>query len=181
MITGIIYKAISPSNKIYYGKTGRSLNKRINEHQTKSKIENKHFYSAIRKYGIGNLEWIIIETYNRKTKESLSNILNERETYWIEKDKTYLREFGYNMTRGGEGVLGLKRVFSKEHRQKISKSKKGVKLSKEHKKNIGLAQKNRIFPEEHKQKLSEGKMGEKNPMYGKIPWNKGKKIKKLKN
>jgi group I intron endonuclease len=167
MYKGIIYKATSPSKKIYYGKTGRILNVRINEHKIKSKIEKKHFYLAIKKYGIDNFEWETIEKFQENTEEKLTQILNERETYWIKKDRTYLREFGYNMTLGGEGTLGLKRAFSKEHKKKLSEAKKGKKLSKEHKKKISESEKGRIFPNEVKRKISESKKGVKNPMYRK--------------
>lgn len=94
------------------------------------------------------------------------------------------------------------RKFPKEFREKISKSKMGKKLSKKHKKNIGLGvrgEKNGMFGKTHSFKVREklstirigkrltfatkdkisksliGKMaGEKNPMFGKPAWNRGK-------
>lgn len=181
MFTGIIYQAKSPSGKFYYGKSGKTLEERINEHNIKSKIEkNKHFYTAIRKYGINQFEWAVLEKYERETKCELNIILNERESHWIKENKSYLREYGYNMTMGGDGALGLKRIFSEEHKRKISESKKGKKLSEEHKRKISESEKGRIFPEEVKKKISKANSGENNPMYGKTPWNKGKKL-KIKN
>lgn len=152
MFFGIIYKAISPSNKIYYGKSLRNLELRKKEH-LKDSNKNRHFSNAIKKYGIEKFNWIILESYNKKSEEELIKILNEREKYWIFKNKTYLRKYGYNMTLGGEGTKGFKRIFSKEHKEKLSESHKGKKLSEEHKNNISKSEKGRIFSDEHKNKL----------------------------
>lgn len=57
-------------------------------------------------------------------------------------------EYGYNLTDGGDGTSGLE--CTEETKNKISQSKKGIKLS-----------------EEHKTKLRELFSGQNNPMYGK--------------
>lgn len=62
---------------------------RINEHIRKSKIKTKSaynypFYRAIRKYGIKNLKWSIID-YATTSEE-----LNEKEKYWISYYDTYI-------------------------------------------------------------------------------------------
>lgn len=57
-------------------------------------------------------------------------------------------DYGYNMTDGGDGMSGY--ICSDETKHRISESKKGKKLS-----------------EEHKEKLREMFSDEKNPMYGK--------------
>lgn len=168
MYTGIIYKAVSPSKKAYYGKTARTLDIRIDEHNTKSKIEkNKHFYIAIRKYGITNFNWETVEIIERKTKNELSDVLNEKEKYYIKKEKTYLRENGYNMTLGGDGAYGLKRTFSEDHKRKLSEAHKGKILSIEHRKKISESETGRVFSEDVRKKLSFSKKGTKNPNYGK--------------
>lgn len=154
MVSGIIYKSVSPSNKIYFGKTTRSLNERIKEHKQKSNHEKFHFSHALKKYGVDNFSWNIIEKYESESIEELQQILNEREKYWIKKEKTYLREYGYNMTDGGEGTAGLKRTFSEEHRKKLSISHLGKTLTQEHKDNIGKSGEGRIFSEEHKRNLT---------------------------
>jgi len=153
MFSGIIYKAISPSNKIYFGKTSRTLNERIKEHKQKSNYEKFHFSHAIKKYGIDKFSWEIIETYQKESLEELQKILNEREKFWIKREKTYLREYGYNMTDGGEGTAGLKRTFSEEHKKSLSLSHLGKTLAEEHKNNIGKSGKGRVFSEEHKKNL----------------------------
>ena len=53
--TGIIYKATSPSGKVYIGQTTKSLDKRKNEHYNKAFNKNVKVYNypisrAIRKY-----------------------------------------------------------------------------------------------------------------------------------
>jgi len=161
---GIIYKATSPSNKSYIGKTTKSLNKRINEHLNKSKYEDYYFSRAIRKHGINNFKWEEIEIVEKETTAELEKKLKDREKYWIQKEKTNIT--GYNMTKGGDGTAGLKRIFSEEHRKKLSLSHKGKKLSDDHKRKISEAEKGRIFPDEVKIKLSLSKKGSNNPMFG---------------
>lgn len=59
----IVYKAISPFNKIYIGITTCSLEKRMKEHFQTSKRnkDNYKFYNSIRKYGFHNFKWEIID------------------------------------------------------------------------------------------------------------------------
>lgn len=54
-------------------------------------------YKAIRKYGIENFNFDIIE-------ECSADELNEREKYWISYYNSY-GENGYNLTPGGDGYL----------------------------------------------------------------------------
>jgi group I intron endonuclease len=107
MVNGIIYCAISPSNKKYYGYSSLSLEQRKAGHKDRLLRGCKsRFFSAIRKYGWGKFKWEIIEEFTAEDKKELHNILCEHETYWIDKDRTYLKEYGYNMTHGGDGRLG---------------------------------------------------------------------------
>lgn len=73
------------------------------------------------------------------------------------------KNYGYdlvNLTNGGGGQLGIKRQpMSDELKEQIRQKKLGTKLTENHKKAIGLAQKNRIFSDEHKRKISEAKKG----------------------
>lgn len=99
MFSGIIYKAISPSGKSYFGKTTKTLNRRIQHHHQSSKNPKFHFSSAIKKYGLNNFSWNIIETFEKETMEELQKILNERENFWIQKERTYLREKAINVKK----------------------------------------------------------------------------------
>ncbi len=69
------------------------------------------------------------------------------------------------------------RIHSEESRNNMSKAQKGKKLSKETKIKMSEAKSKQIHTKETKIKMSESKMGSKNPMFGKIPWNKGLKKK----
>jgi group I intron endonuclease len=122
MIEGIIYCAISPSNKKYYGYT-IDFEKRKKDHHSAVNfgIHNK-FYNAIRKYGWESFKWEIIEKYETITKEELKNILFEREKYWISKEKT--QKIGYNITSGGGGILGLH--HTEKTKEKIRTKNSGI-------------------------------------------------------
>jgi hypothetical protein len=186
-----------PNGKKYYGLT-IDLDKRKYRHKCHVKKGTKNkFYNAIRKYGWDSIEWLIIEEYKSKDKIELSFILNEREIYWIEKDKTYLSKYGYNMTNGGDGVLGLK--WNEDSKKKLSNIQQGRKLSSSHRNNISIGIMGREVSEETKRKIGEKnrgntyclgikrsketikkmsncKLGKNNPMFGKEPANKGKKM-----
>jgi len=152
-MTGIIYCAISPSNKKYYGYTINLTGRKYKHHRDAFvKHKNQYFHNALRKYGFENFEWKVIETHAAETKLELRNILCEREIYWIEKDKTYLPEFGYNMTKGGDGVLGYK--FSKEQYEKVCKFNKeltdkqrNIPRTKQTKEKMSTAKKGKTYEE----------------------------------
>lgn len=94
-----IYKITNKiDGKSYIGQS-RNIEKRWQAHRTKSFQENDHsyntpFYRAIRKYGIDNFTFEIIE-------ECKISELNEKEKYWIQKYDTFFN--GYNLTLGGDG------------------------------------------------------------------------------
>lgn len=104
MFNGIIYRATSPSKKMYYGMTLKTLDGRKSRH-LKNTINGftLPFNNAIRKYGIDNLKWKIIEEYSNVSKPNLISLLYEREIYWIAKDNTTNKEKGYNVSPGGAG------------------------------------------------------------------------------
>ena len=85
-------------------------------------------HRAIRKYGEGNF---LIEVI-----ESLDDIktLKDREIFWILELKSKDREFGYNLTAGGDGTLGRK--LSDITKNKIREKAIGRKLSDETKKRM---------------------------------------------
>lgn len=153
---GYIYCATSPSTKKYYGKTIDTIKNRKNGHR-KGSVNGKNIFScAIRKYGFDNFIWTQKEEFCvdltddlRLDKIELNEILCERETYWIKKDKTYLREFGYNGTLGGDGVIG--HIWTSEERLNRSKLSSGEK-------NPNFGGKITRQPEVRK-KISEGNRG----------------------
>lgn len=113
---------------------------------------NKHFTSAINKYGWDNIEHEYFKTESKELMFYWEKIL-------IYYHNTLDREFGYNKTGGGEGPNGLK--HTEETKKKISESlkgrpcpTKGKNLSDEHKKKLSKAGKGRKVPEETKRKMS---------------------------
>lgn len=81
MITGIIYKYTSPSNKIYVGKT-------INESERKHAFLTKERYAGIKidnaraKYGPKNFKYDVIERHEYSSVEEATESLNILEAYY---------------------------------------------------------------------------------------------------
>lgn len=82
----------------YIGVTNKTLNKRRNSHyqQAFGEKRNVHFHNALRKYGKEYFLWDVLAEY--KTWEDALN----GEIYFIDKLNPE-----YNMTKGGEGVIGI--------------------------------------------------------------------------
>ena len=104
-----IYKITNIINDKSY--IGQSINiqKRFGEHRSASKCEkdssyNFHIHQAIRKYGLDNFFFEILE-------ECPKEKLLEREIYWIDYYNSYKN--GYNMNLGGSGGF-----YSEEHKEK---------------------------------------------------------------
>jgi len=96
----IIYKVTNKLNsKIYIGYTTKSLEERRRTHILGSKYHTYFslFYSAIRKYGIDNFIWEIIDEATT-IKEA-----EDKEIFWINKLCSCSPSIGYNITRGGTG------------------------------------------------------------------------------
>ena len=151
------------NNKVYVGKTCKSLVERFVGHVNTSKYGSQtHLHRALRKYGEDNFTLCILED-----NIDCETTLNEKEIYWIKKLQPE-----YNMTLGGEGSLG--RVLSEETRIKMSiksKSRPRQPHSEETRKKIAKALSGVPLTEERKRNISKSKIGN-------IPWNKGKKLNK---
>lgn len=99
---GIIYFCRNLiNNKGYVGQTRVSLKDRKREHIKDAQrcADSCIFHKAIRKYGIENFSWEILE-------ECDNSLLNEREKFWIKEKNTYFKnESGYNLTLGGDAIM----------------------------------------------------------------------------
>lgn len=97
---GFIYKIVNNINqKVYIGKTTKSIEERWQEHQSdafRQRNENRPLYKAIKKYGIENFSIELIE-------ECDISDLSNREIYWIEEYHSFSN--GYNATLGGDGKI----------------------------------------------------------------------------
>lgn len=133
------------NGKSYIGITTKSLEKRWNTHVK----ENAGFaiHNALRKYGKDGFDFLLLEEV-KSWQEA------------CEKEKAYIKSFntkspyGYNLTNGGEGILGLEGCVPWN---------KGKFLSFEHRRNLSLAH---IGIQE----------GENNPFYGKHHTDKSKQM-----
>lgn len=111
---GFIYQIKNNINdKIYVGKTTRTIEKRFQEHLDKIYQRNNHLYLAMRKYGKENFYVIQLE-------ECPNELLDEREIYWIKTLNSY--ENGYNETRGGDGsfIIDYEKQIKPYINQKLS-------------------------------------------------------------
>jgi len=171
MKTFYIYKhTCKITNKVYIGQTCQKnpYNRWLsngNGYKTQ-----RYFWRAIQKYGWDNFEHTIIQTTDTKDK---ADILEKMWIYY------YKNRCGvYNMTEGGEGVVGpipwnkgLKGCFTKDTLQKMSDSHKGKTSGRKGKTGFTAWNKGIPWSKETKQKLSESHKGllisSKHPMYGK--------------
>jgi len=155
-IFGVIYKATCKiTGKSYIGMTNDFKNRKHVHIRESLNGSNAHpkFYSAIRKYGVKNFEWAIIDCSG--TLETL----NICEMHWIEKFDSFHN--GYNCTKGGEGFSSGKdnpmfnngwfgkenpmfgRKHSEKTKMKMRLAHKGHEVSLETRRKIGLASRNR--------------------------------------
>lgn len=122
---GCIYKITNLVNgKSYIGQTVRKTKYRWNEH--KNYRLSRHLGNAMDHYGIANFQFE--EIY---TSFDLDD-LNTKEVYFINHFNTMSN--GYNLTSGGNNELP-----SNDTKEKISRSLKGRKQTKEHIEKVRLA------------------------------------------
>jgi len=120
MRTGIIYCAVFPSGKKYYGRTIQSLTKRKYHHYSCVRNgSNLYFHNAIRKYGEDNFNIFLIETYDNSEESVLA------EMRLIADLKAYSN--GYNSSKGGLGEYRTEESYRMQ-----SCKMKGKKKSKNH-------------------------------------------------
>lgn len=171
---GIIYKATSPSGKVYIGQTTQKFRMRKYSHKSlsydkRSRCYHLKFARAIRKYGFDNIQWEVLE-FNIPIKK-----IDELEMFYIKYYDSFHN--GYNSNTGGiRSPRGLKhsektkklisqnrkgKRVTQQVRDKISQTLTGRKLTQSHRKHIGLASSARRHTEETKKKLSASHTGKK--------------------
>jgi group I intron endonuclease len=163
------------NNKLYFGKT-KNPNTRWYKHYHSYDYNSFYLQNAIKKYGKERFFFEIIEEFDDEI-----NALN-KEIEYIARYKTnvnrYGKEFGYNLTDGGDGTSGHSFVMNEETKEKISQALKrfykdnpnpmlGRHQSDEAKDKISKANKGKVLSEDHKKKLSEDRIGEKHWNYNK--------------
>ena len=100
-----IYKFTNLINGNAYIGQASNIDRRYREHisranNSNNKEYNSVFHKALRKYGLENFSFEILE-------ECSIEILNEREQYWINYFNTYQK--GYNCTSGGDTMEATKK------------------------------------------------------------------------
>lgn len=154
--SGIIYMYKSPSGKYYIGQTIRPKFRK-NEHVSRAFNGSElPFHRAIRKYGMDSFEYSILCKITCSNTETLSEILNNLEQYYITKYNSKVPT-GYNVTEGGEGNLGI--VLSEETKYKMSLSKVGHKCSTNTKKKMSEWQVGKKLSEDTKNKIRDSHVG----------------------
>ena len=129
-----VYKHTSPCGKVYIGITSRNPLYRWSNGN--GYIQNRYFYSAIKKYGWNAFQHEIL--FSDLSKEDACNIEKEL----IYKFQSNKREYGYNLSSGGENPAEGVRL-SEETRKKMSESHKGWKPTEEQRLNYSEAAKKR--------------------------------------
>lgn len=118
MISGI-YKILNKVNGKFYIGSAIDFTLRWSQHKYLLRL-NEHDSSLLQnawnKYGEEAFEFIILERC--ETENTLI-----REQIWLDQTKCYEREIGYNFRKTAHSNLGVK--WSQEHKDKISKSKRG--------------------------------------------------------
>ena len=114
-----------------------------------NKKDNNRFHNALRKYGLENWVYCVLE--DNVLKENL----NMRETDWIEYYDSFYS--GYNLTSGGDTNV----IISEETRRKLSNSLKGRNVwnkgkhhTEETRRKISESSKGKHHTEETRRKLS---------------------------
>jgi len=108
----------SPSKKRYIGKTTRK-DIRHEEHGY-ADGGSPYFHNAIRRHGWENFSYEILEEFDDDVTDEFTS---DRETYWIDVYDSNNPAFGYNLTKGGEGVTGYKHTAATK--AKMSRARKG--------------------------------------------------------
>lgn len=102
------------NGKCYIGKTN-NISRRKNRHRRNAFIDKNTlpFYNALRKYGEDNFEFSILDKFN------LEDIIFDLEVFYISAYKSNNRNYGYNITSGGEGSSGTKHNENQKRSNKL--------------------------------------------------------------
>lgn len=92
----IIYRILFPNDKIYIGRCTRSFDSLKKRYLVKEKRHIRPVNFAINKY-IDSVRFEIIE----ELFDCTSELLNERESFWIKEYNSLITEKGYNIVSSG--------------------------------------------------------------------------------
>jgi group I intron endonuclease len=139
-----IYIIISPSNKIYIGRT-ICFRKRENSYKRMDCKEQIRLFRSFQKYGVNSHQ------INVLLKCDIEE-LNFWEHFYIKLFNTFNSEYGLNLTSGGDA-----NEHNEETKLKIGKSNKGKIISKETREKQSIIQKEKYRNLTQEEKISRGK------------------------
>lgn len=163
-------------NKMYIGKTEERFIRRYWLHRWQLRNnchDNRYMQNVFNKYG--EEDFVFEPIYIKRDDEDLCDL----EIKYIERYDTF--NSGYNLTLGGEGFRGVKfemtearieacrmkselykgRKHSEETKDKMRKSKLGIKMSDDSKRKLSESRKGMKFSDETRRKISDAFSGEK--------------------
>lgn len=114
---------------------------------------NRYLQAAYNKHGANNFVFEVLEYVEYK------NNLILREQYWLDKFKSYNREFGYNLSPTASSPLGVK--HTDEAKVNMGAAAKGKSHSKEWNEKIRIANTGKIATLETRQTISKALKGRK--------------------
>ena len=157
-----IYAIVNQTTRDMYVGSSVAVNRRWKAHR-RDLARQSHYNSRLQrahdKYGETHFDWEIIEYVEDRSK------LIEREQFWINffapayngrpVANSPLGTKHSAKTRAKMSAAAKKRVFSEEHKQNISKAKKGIcTISEDHRKRLSELGKNKVISAETRIKLS---------------------------
>lgn len=157
-----IYAIVNQTTRDMYVGSAVAVNRRWNAHRralAKQCHYNQRLQRAYDKYGAQHFDWEIIEYVDNRFE------LIEREQFWMNffapayngrpTANSPLGTKHSAETRAKMSAAAKKRVFSDEHKQNISKAKKGIcTINEEQKKRLSELNKNKIISAETRAKIS---------------------------
>jgi len=149
-----IYKITNTVNgKCIIGKTEYSnVDERWIQHKrllSRNKHYNKHFQASWNKHGESSFAFEVVEKFEPDMNFDLNNL----EQYWIKHFDSSNPKRGYNKTLGGDG--GKWTEETKVKRSKNQTGKKRKPFSDEHRENISRARKGKAMPDSVKNILKD--------------------------
>ena len=165
-----VYMHTCPKGKVYIGITRNDPLKRWQN--GRGYRTNEYFTRAIKKYGWENFKHEILVT-GVSEKEA-----KEKEIFLIAEYKSNQREYGYNISSGGESRSGTK--LTEDHKEKIRQGNLGKKVSEETRRKLSESAKRSWSNPEHVEYMRKINTGANNKMYGVKLTNEQKLLRKCK-
>ena len=160
-MTSAIYAIVNNVTRDMYVGSSVGVNRRWSAHRnllTKKCHYNSRLQRAYDKYGSGSFDWEIIQFVDDKSQ------LIAREQFWMNffapvyngrpVANSPLGTKASDETRAKMSVSAKKRGFSDEHKQNISKAKKGIcTISEEQKKRLSVLNTGKVYSAETREKI----------------------------